>query len=523
MGDLEFLFVLLLVAAVLVRLADAVGVPYPVVLALGGLGVAFVPGLPELELEPEVVFLVFLPPLLHAAGWYASPRELRAEVWPLTLLALGLVLLTMVAVAVVAHYAIDLPWAAAFVLGAIVAPTDPVSAAATFSRLGVPDRVALLVEGEAMINDASALVAYRVAVAAVVTGAFSFGEAGLDFVVSALGGVAVGLAVGWLGDQVHRRLTDVPLAIVLTLVFAYGAYIAAEELGVSGVLGTVTAGLWLGWQSPRHFDPDTRLSGVAFWSVLVFLLNALLFLLLGLQFPRIVEEVQQELRVVSLLTDALLVSAVVIAMRLLVVAAPGLIPILGRADTGQNWRERLVVGWSGMRGAVSLAAALSLPTTLASGAEFAQRDVVIFVTVAVIAVTLVGQGLTLGPLIAALGIEGERPWSPDEALVRLEAAQAALDRLDELQDEGADPERLRRLRELYRSRFRRCMAVLGDDGAHGADEARDERTSFSTLRGELIATERAALLRLRNEGRVAAGIMRTLERELDLEEARLNT
>jgi len=522
MGDLEFLFVLLLAATVLVRVADAVGVPYPVVLALGGLGIAFVPGLPDLQLEPEVVFLVFLPPLLHAAGWQASPRELRAEIWPLTLLSLGLVLVTMVAVAIVAHHAIDLPWAAAFVLGAIVAPTDPVSAAATFSRLGVPDRVAVLVEGEAMINDASALVAYRVAVAAVLTGAFSFGEAGLDFVVSALGGVAVGLAVGWLGDQVHRRLNDVPLAIVLTLVFAYGAYIAAEGLGVSGVLGTVTAGLWLGWQAPTHFDPDTRLSGVAFWGVLVFLLNALLFLLLGLQFPRVVEEVQQELSAVSLLTDALLIAGVVIAMRLLVVMAPGVIPGLGRVDTGEDWRERLIVGWSGMRGAVSLAAALSLPVTLDSGATFAQREVVIFVTVAVIALTLVGQGLTLAPLIAALGIQGERPWSPDEALARLEAAQAALDRLEELADDGVDPERLRRLRDLYRLRFRRCMAVIGGDGDRGAQDAGDERTRYSTLRRELIAAERAALLRLRNEGRVAAGIMRTLERELDLEEARLN-
>ena len=520
MGDIEFLFVLLFASAVLVRLADLARIPYPIVLVLGGLGIALLPGLPDLDLDPDVVFLVFLPPLLHAAAWRSSPRELVAERDPLILLALGLVLVTMVAVALVAHAVVGLSWQTAFVLGAIVAPTDPASAAATFSRLGVPERVALVVEGEAMLNDAAALTAYRVAVAAAVAGTFSVADAGLDFVLSAVGGVAVGLAVGWFGGRVQARLNDVPLAIVLSLVYAYGAYIAAEELGVSGVLGTVTAGLWLSWHAPRHFDADTRLSAYAFWEVLIFLLNALLFLLLGLQFPHIVDEVQGGLTTTELLAYVAVVSGVVVGVRMAVTFLPRVVPFLRGADPGETWRERLIIGWSGMRGAISLAAALSIPTTLDSGAAFAGRDLVIFLTVGVIAVTLVGQGLTLDPLVRALGLHGERPWTPDEAIARLEAAQAALDRLEELERDGMPEEHIQRLRELYRARFRRCMAVIGgedDPGAHSPNG----RVSFSRLRRDLIATEREALLRLRREGKVGQDLMRTIERDLDLEEARL--
>jgi CPA1 family monovalent cation:H+ antiporter len=518
-GDIEFLFVLLFASAVLVRLADLARIPYPIVLVLGGLGIALLPGLPELELDPDVVFLVFLPPLLHSAAWRSSPRVLLAERKPLILLALGLVLVTMGVVAVIAHEVVGLSWEAAFVLGAIVAPTDPASAAATFSRLGVPERVALMVEGEAMLNDAAALTAYRVAVTAAVAGSFSVVDAGLDFVLSAVGGVAVGLAIGWFGGRIQQRLADVPLSIVLSLVFAYGAYIAGEELGVSGVLGTVTAGLWLSWHASQQLDADTRLSAFAFWEVLIFLLNALLFLLLGLQFPGIVDQVNG-MSTGTLLGYVAVVSAVVVAVRLAVVFLPHAVPLLREADAGETWRERLIIGWSGMRGAISLAAALSIPTTLDSGAPFADRGLVIFLTVGVIAVTLVGQGLTLGPLVRALGLHGERPWTPDEAIARLEAAQAALDRLEELEKQGMPEEHLQRLRDLYRARFRRCMAVIGGEDDPGV-ESPNGRVSFGRLRRDLIGAERDALLRLRREGKVGTDLMRTIERDLDLEEARL--
>ena len=521
MNDIEFLIAVLFAAAVLVRLAELVSIPYPIVLVIGGVAIGFVPGLPAIELAPEVIFLVFLPPLLHASGFYASPQELREAAAQLISLTFALVLVTMCAVAVASHAAIaGLSWPAAFVLGAILAPTDPVSAAATFGRLGAPERVRLAVEAEAMLNDAAALVAYRVAVAAVAAGTFELADAALDFLTSAAGGVAVGLAVGVLGQRVHRRLTDVPLAILLSLLFAYGAYIGAEEIGVSGVLATVTAGVWFGWHAHEMFDADTRLSAIAFWQVLVFGLNVTLFVLLGLQFEDVYESVRATGETAALLVDVAIVSAVVIGVRLAWVGiAPLLsrcVPMAARVDTGENWRERLVVGWSGMRGAISLAAALALSESIPD------RELLIFVTVGVIAVTLIGQGLTLAPLMRLLGIERAREWSPDEAVARLEAAQAALDRLDELEREDAiTPERLRRMRELYRARFRRCMAVIGGDAEEARARAREPVEAYSELRRDLIRVERNALLGLRNEGRLKPDIWRQIQRDLDLEEARL--
>ncbi|HEV2776255.1 MAG TPA: Na+/H+ antiporter [Solirubrobacteraceae bacterium] len=521
MGEIEFLIAVLFAAAVLVRLAELVAIPYPIVLVIGGVAIGFVPGLPDIELAPEAIFLVFLPPLLHSAGFAASPQELRAASLQLISLTFGLVLVTMCAVAVVAHEAVGLSWPAAFILGAILGPTDPVSAAATFSRLGVPERVSLAVEAEAMLNDAAALVAYRVAVGAAVAGSFSLDEAAWEFVLAAAGGVAVGLAVGWAGQRLHRRLNDAPLAIFLSVLFAYGSYVGAEELGVSGVLATVVAGIWFGWHSHDMFDADTRLSAIAFWNVLVFGLNTTLFVLLGLQFEGILDSVRETGETGALLVDVAIISVVVIGVRLAWIAAAPLlarvVPAVAGADPGENWRERIVVGWSGMRGAISLAAALALTE------EIAERELLIFITVGVIAVTLVGQGLTLAPLLRLLGIERDRHWSPDEAIARLEAAQAALDRLDELErEQRISDERLRRMRELYRGRFRRCMAVIG-----GADEPRDAHAAhetierYSELRRELIGVERDAILGLRNEGRLRQETMRAIERDLDLEEARL--
>lgn len=363
MGDLEFLLGLLVGAAVLVRLADVVHVPYPIVLVLGGLGAALLPGLPVIVLEPEVIFVVFLPPLIHAAGWQTSPQDLRAALRPLTALTLGLTLLTMAAVAVVAHATVEgMGWAAAFILGAVVAPTDPVAALATFTRVGVPERLRLLVEGESMLNDAVALVAYRLAVTAAVTGAFAAGWALVDFVVSAIGGAVVGLAVGWIAHRVVQRVGDPALTIFVTLLIAYSSYVLAEELGVSGVLGAVVSGLYLGWNQHAMFDADTRLSATAFWQVLVFALNAILFVLLGLQFPGIVDELREDVSLGALLGAAAAVAATVVGVRLLFLLLPGL-------GFGDSVRERLAIGWTGMRGAISLAAVLAVPLAVPERSE----------------------------------------------------------------------------------------------------------------------------------------------------------
>ena len=502
MGDIEFVILLLAAAAILVRLAHSIAVPYPIVLVVGGLAIGLLPVLPDLDLDPDVVFLVFLPPLLHAAGWRSSPRELRAELRPLALLAVGLVLATMGAVAVVAHAIVPgMSWEAAFVLGAIVGPTDPVSATATFARIGAPARLRLLLEGEAMINDATALVALRVALAAAVGGTFSAADAALDFVGSAAGGVAVGLAIGWLGTQVIARQSDVALSIFVTVITAYAAYILGEELGASGVLAAVVSGVYSGWNAHSAMDAGTRLSGIAFWGVMVFGLEALLFVLLGVQAPQLAEEID----IASLALQALLVALTVIALRLAWAMTPG-------AGFGDSVRERIVVGWSGMRGAISLAAALAVPI------ELQERPQILLLTFGVIFVTLIGQGLTLSPLLRWLKLPRASPWSPDEATVRLEAAQAALDRLDELEQEGAAAEPLRRLRELYRARFALCAAVLGGDVP---EDGREELRDYGAMRRELIAVERASLLALRNDGRIRHDVVRKVERDLDLDEARI--
>lgn len=506
MSDLEFLFVLLLGAAGLVRLAEYARIPYPIVLVLGGLAVGFVPGLPSIELEPEVVFLVFLPPLLGAAAFSSSPQALRAEAGPLAFLTIALVLLTMGSVAAVARLVIPgLSWEAALILGAVVAPTDTVAAAAAFSRMGVPDRVKLLVGGEALLNDATALVLFRVAVAGAVSGSFSVGDALLEFATAALGGAAIGLVVGLTQVRVLRRLDDTALSIFLTVLFPYGAYVLAEQADVSGVLAVVVTGLYLGWFAHDAFRADTRLSGIAFWDVLDFAANAILFVLLGLQFPVLVDDLREQLSFGDLVGGALLVSLTVVVVRLAGMAMPGF---------GGTRRERVAIGWSGMRGAISLAAALSVPQSVDG------RDEIIFITFVVILVTLVGQGLSLPALLKALDLHGPRPWSPEEAIARLEAAQTALDRLDDLEDEGASEEQLRRLRELYRARFQRCQAVIGGDGSAVSAHV-EPRLRYSALRKELIGVERGALVDLRNRGRLKPELLRVIERDLDLEEARL--
>jgi CPA1 family monovalent cation:H+ antiporter len=508
--DIESILLLLLAAALLVRIAEFGKIPAPIVLVVGGLGIALIPGLPEVELDPDTIFLIFLPPLVYAAGWQTSPGELRALMRPLGLLSVGLVFITAAVVAVVAHALVPaLGWAEAAILGAVLAPTDAVSATSIFRRLRTPERVRLLVEGESMINDGTALVLYRIAVGVATGTAFSLGDATLEFVVVALGGIAAGLAVGVVSNLVVRRQTDPGLVIFLTVLTAYGAYIGAEELEVSGILAAVVAGVYAGYQSPRSLDADTRLGAVSFWSVLVFGLEITLFVLLGLQLPGVVDTLNESSSGVSeLLWPAVAIALASLAVRLAFVFAM-------RGDAGETFGQRFAVGWSGMRGAVSLAAALAVPLSVET------RPQIIFLTFALILITLVGQGLSLPFIVKRLGLEEPRRWSDEEAVARMEAAQSALDRLDQMEAEDrADEMQLKRLRDLYRSRFRMCAAVL--DGEDPERAARDERISdYGELRRELIGIERDELLDLRGAGRLRNTTLRQIERDLDLEEARI--
>ncbi|HWB69800.1 MAG TPA: Na+/H+ antiporter [Solirubrobacterales bacterium] len=510
MNHVESVLVLMLAATLLVRVAEYGNVPAPIVLVLGGLAIAFIPGLPAIELDPDTVFLIFLPPLVFSAGWRTSPRELRTVTRPLALLAVLLVFLTAAVVALAAHATVPgLSWAEAAVLGAVLAPTDAVAAIAVFRRIGGPERVRLLVEGESMINDGTALVLYSIALGVATGDSFSLGGAALEFIAVSLGGIAAGLAVGFLAILVIRRQADTSLVVVLTVLTAYGAYIGAEELGVSGILAAVVAGLYGGYQAPRAVDGPTRLSSVAFWNVLIFSFEMTLFVLLGLQLPEVVDALRASSSgVAGLLGPAAAIAAASIALRLVFVFAM-------RSDAGETLGERFAVGWSGMRGAVSLAAALAVSL------EVPARPQIIFLTFTLILITLVGQGLSLPFVIRKLRLEEPRRWSDEEAVARMEAAQAALDRIDEIESEERAPDaQLQRLRDLSRARFRMCQQVLG--GEDPETIKREQRLAdYGSLRHELIGVEREVLLELRGGERLRNATMRQIERDLDLEEARI--
>jgi CPA1 family monovalent cation:H+ antiporter len=516
--EIEPLLLALMVAvAGLSVLARLVRVPYPILLVIGGLVLGFVPGMPDVELPPELVLVVFLPPLLYWAGFFSSPRDLRADARAISLAAVGLVLVTMVAVAAVAHAVVeDMSWPAAFALGAIVSPTDPLAATAIGRRLGVPRRIITLLEGESLVNDATALVAYRIAVAAV-GGGFVVWQAGLGFVVTAAGGVAVGLLAGWLVAELRRRLDEPVVEIVVSVFTGYAAYLPAELLGVSGVLAAVTAGIYVGWRAPELASPSTRLLGFSFWEVLVYLANAVLFILVGLQLQPILAELDGT-AVAVLVGQGVLVSAVVIGVRLgWVFSVPYLIRAIDRRPSQvmrrAGARERLVVGWSGMRGAVSLAAALALPL------DFPLRNLILFLTFAVILATLVVQGLTLPTLIRRLRVQGDDAEEREELRARLAAANAALERLDELAGEDwTRDDTVERLHGLYDFRRRRLKVRAGkieDDGAE------DRSLAYQRLVRELLQAQRGAIVRLRNQGVISNDVMHRIERELDLEDTRL--
>jgi Na+/H+ antiporter len=517
--EIEPLLLALMVAvAGLSVLARVVRVPYPILLVLGGLVLGFVPGMPAVELPPELVLVAFLPPLLYWAGFFASPRDLRADARAISMLAVGLVLATMVAVAVTAHAMVDaMTWPAAFALGAIVSPTDPLAASAIGRRLGVPRRLLTVLEGESLVNDATALVAYRVAVAAAVSGSFVAWQAGLRFVVTAAGGVVVGLLAGWLVAELRRRLDDPVVEIVISVVTGYAAYLPAELLGVSGVLAAVTAGLYVGWRAPELASASTRLLGFSFWEVLVYLANAVLFILVGLQLRPILEDLDGT-AVAVLVGQGVLVSAMVVAVRLgWAFSVPYLVRLVDRRPSQRMRRvgakDRLMLGWSGMRGAVSLAAALALPL------DFPMRNLILFLTFAVIFATLVVQGLTLPALIRRLRFDQDDAEEREELKARLAATYAALERLDELA--GADwtrddtVERLHAMYEFRRRRLKERGGYLENDGAE------DRSLAYQRLLRELLQAQRQAIVQLRNQGRISNDVMHRIERELDLEDTRL--
>jgi CPA1 family monovalent cation:H+ antiporter len=523
--DLAALLGVLVASTALLVVAPRLRIPYPILLVLGGLVLGFIPGIPTIRLPPDAVLFGVLPPLLYSAAFFTSLRDLRANRRPIALLSLGLVAMTTVAVAVVAHAMVaGMGWAPAFALGAIVAPTDPLAATSIAERLGIPHRLVAIIEGEGLVNDGSALVLYRVAVVAAVSGSFSLLHTSASFLWSIGGGIGIGLALGWLIRQVRRRLDNPPVEVTIALMTGYFTFIPAYLVGASGVLAVVTAGVYVGWYTPELTTLQTRLQGDAFWEILTFLLNGLLFILVGLSLPAVLDGLGGHLTGTLLLQAGAILATVVVARFVWVFPATYLprwaSERIRRADPYPPWQSPALISWAGMRGAVSLAAALALPLETDAGAPFPHRDLIIFLTFAVILGTLVIQGLSMPLVIRTLGLEDDGIAERERAKARIHAAEAALARIDELADQDwVRDDTAERLRGLYRFRRERFSQRYTGDG----DGAIEERSAaYQQLLHELVDAERDAVAELRRNGVIGDEAMRAVHRELDLEEARLD-
>ncbi len=525
MHQVEIIVLLFAAVAALVVLARKLALPYPIVLVISGLALSFVPRLPEAKLNPEIVFYFFLPALLYPAALFTSWRDFRRDLRSILLLAVGLVLFTMVVVAGVAHLLIPaLPWAAAFALGAIVSPPDAIAASAIIRRLGVPHRIVSILEGESLVNDATALVALQFAIVALVTGTFSVGHATSRFIWVAAGGIAFGLLVGFAMRWVQRHLDDPPVQITISLLTPFVAYLPAERLHVSGVLATVAAGIFLGWHSPLMISARTRLQAYAFWEMVVFLLNGFVFIVIGLQLPEILGELNGE-SFIGPIINGIIISGTVILVRIAwVVPATYLPRLLSKKlrarDPIPPWQQIVIVAWSGMRGVVSLAAAFALPLALTDGSPFPGRNYILFFAFSVVLATLVLQGLTLPFLIRKLRITSDGQTDEEERTARLEANKAAIESIEKLRANGDfSPDALDRLRTEYDERVEQLQLC-----AENPDDCRGEIATpqYQRLQHEALRIERQTIIRLRNEHVINDDALRRIQRDLDLAEARLS-
>ena len=494
-------------------LARRLPVPTPILQLAAGLVIGLTPALRIPELDPDLVFFVFLPPILWSAAMFTSPREFRRNFGTIGLLAVGLVLVTTVAVAIAARALMPgIPWAVAIALGAIVSPPDAVAATSIVSRLSVPRRVITVLEGESLVNDASALVVYRSAVAAAVVGQFSWGESIVRFFIDAGVGILIGLLVGWLIVWAVCLTKDALAETLLTLAGPYVAWITAEGVGVSAVLACVAGGLYLQQRLSTAVGPASRLQIRTVWDLLVFVLNAAVFLLLGAQFGTFLAELRGQSFAAVLITGAI-IALVAIVVRLLwvpTVVFARMVKAEVRRRPKPRWKPLFLVSWTSMRGVVSLATALALPLALGDGTPFPYRTEIILITMCVIVLTLFVQGLTLEPIIRLFKFEPERQHLDEERLARREATRRGAEALEDLaREDWADPRDVEVLRREIRER------------AHLTDHHGGNHVGRRRLRLGMIAAERRMLIRLRNEGAISDDVLRELEQELDLESVRV--
>jgi monovalent cation/hydrogen antiporter len=523
-ATVEFVFLLLLFFIVAFGiLARKLATPYPIIMVVGGLLLSFVPAIPDIALEPDLIFLVVLPPLLYASAWTTSWRDFRFNIISISFLAFGLVAFTVVGVALAApHVFPGFDWRLGLVLGAIVAPTDAIAASSIARRVGLPSRIVDILEGESLINDASGLLALEFAIGILVEKRMPSASGGLlIFVWLTAGGVAIGLAVGWIVDHFERWIDDAPIEVTISILVPYMAYLAAQGVHASGVLAVVSCGLFLSRRSAQLYSPSVRIGLGSVWESLTFILNGLVFVLIGLQFSAIRNSIRSY-HLSTIVIYGAVFSLLLVLLRLTWVFPGAHLSHFVRIRLGQRTegplepRQVFVLGWTGMRGVVSLAGALALPTLLRDGSPFPQRNLIICLTFCVIFVTLVLQGLTLPPLIRLLGLAGGKGPDCEELEARRIAAQAALDQLESAK--LRDREEATKIYDDVANHYRARLASLKVD-ANPKDVTASERHRTVFLEG--IAVERATTIRLRDEGRIGDTVLRRIERELDLDESRL--
>lgn len=521
MDKTELVLICLVAVALLAIVARKVSVPYPVLLTIAGGLLALVPGLPTIHLDPQLVFNLFLPPLLYPAAVYTSWRDFRANLRSILPLAIFLVLLTMIAIAYLVHALTGLPLAVGFVFGALISPPDAVAALAVTKDLKVPRKIIVILEGESLVNDATSFISFRFAIAAVLTGTFSLGQASAQFLLVAAGGIAVGLATGWLATQVQKRLDDPPVQTMFSLLTPYVAYFSGENLHVSGILAVVIAGIYYGWRAPRVLSGRMRLQAVPVWQMVTFILNGMLFMLIGLQLPQLVQTLPAG-STFSVAKLALLVLLAITVVRFLWLFGATYFPrLLSRKFRRRNpapWQQTALIAWTGMRGADSLAGALAIPFFLAGGTAFPGRDLILLLTFCVIFGTLILQGLTLKPLVHWLKIVDDHATDKEERLARLRANEAALARIEDMGSSNrARPESVERLRSEYADRIRQ----LSKEPSHEESGRRLYSKDFEQVAREALETERETVIALRNQDTISDEVLRRIQRDIDLAEARL--
>ena len=522
METARLVLALLIAVAALVTIARRLGIAYPIFLVIGGLVLGLVPGTPQVEIDPDLIFILVLPPLLYIAAFFTPLRSLHANLWTIGSLAVGLVVASAFAVAGVVHSMVPgISWAVAIALGAIVAPPDEIAATAIATRLAVPRRIMTILEGESLLNDATALTVYGIAIAVAGGGIFRPSAGALTFAFDLLGGTAIGLAVAWIIAQLRTRIEDTPVEMTISLLTPYAAFLPAQELGVSGVMATVAAGLYLGRRSSHIMGSDARLTGRAVWETITFLLNGAVFIITGLEVPLLLRAIEPA-HAIWLVGIGIVVSLVLVAVRAVWIFATQFLPSLVRREPRppRMLAHTLVLSWAGMRGVVSLAVALAFPATLPGTESSPVREAVLIVTLTVIVFTLLGQGLTLPLLIRRLHLGTDLQIHEEETNARQQMIEAATRRIDELFPvwPGHEP-LLSRLRANYAHRTEH-VERRRDAVASGAED--QEAIEHREIQRTVIDAEREALLRLRAEGAIDDDVLRVLERELDLEERRMD-